>query len=274
MTALAFTDSPIIANGAFFDVNAGTTTPTLLSIGQASGIVVASVRNPDIITVPITTYTLYRAAAATGPWVQIEQRAASPLSRWTNLFDAPGNAVGGPAYGARAYYTVTIDGPLQSNALAFIANANPVPIAAGGTLSAGAFGAYPLLGSDVYLDPSTGEAVIGVNGDLLTVNGLECLAQDLRTRITTEQGELLLHSTFGLTRERLIGSGQNAPAVQAQALQARFVDALLGDPRVSSIASLSISRVAWDAWTISVVLVAIGVEDPQRLNLVFPFYSE
>jgi hypothetical protein len=267
MTALAFTDSPVIENGALAGVNAAASTnPKLLWIGQASGLVVATVKPPDIVNDPISTYTLFRAPTALGPWTSIAACSPSPLSRWQNLFDST------PLYGQRAYYCATVDGPLQSNALYFVANLSPPIIAVAGTLSAGAFGPYPLLGSDVFLNPVTGEGVIGPNGDLLTVNGLECLAQDLRTRITTMQGELLLHQDFGLTRERLIGSGQSNAAAQAQFLQARFIDCFLADPRVLSIQSLIISQAAWDTWVITVSLIAIGVEDVAQLNLVFPYF--
>jgi hypothetical protein len=265
---LPFTDSPIIENGAYFDLSVGSTTPTLMSIGQASGIVIATVRPPDIITDPITTFTLYRSIVATGPWTMVDTRSPSPTSRWANLMDAT------PLYDTRAYYFATTDGPLQSNAMYFIANATPSPIAPGGTLSTGAFGPNPIHGSDPYLDGNFGEAVIGPNGDLLAVNGLPLLAQDLRTRITTEQGELLLHLDFGQNRERLIGSGQSNPAAQAQILRARFIDIILQDPRIYSIESLSIVRVSLDAWTIDVTFIGIGSEDAQRLNIVFPYFEQ
>ena len=272
MSTLLYAEPPFIQSSVLVpEAGTGelgpTTAPTLQSVGQASGIVVASVRDPDIISVAIASYTLYRATSPSGPWTAVDSRAPSPTSRYANLFDES------PLYGTRAYYYATA-GAQATDTLFFIANASPTPIAPGGTLSAGAFGPYPLLGSDVYVDAMSGEGVIGPNGDLRSVNGLDCLAQDLRTRITTEQGELLLHPSFGMTRQRLLGSGQSAPVAQAQALQARFIDVITSDPRVSAVNSLSIARVSWEAWAIDVSLTAIGSEDEQRLNLVFPFYAQ
>ncbi len=264
---LSYVDGPIIES-ATDTTPVASTTPLLQWLGQASGMVVATLAPPDLLRERITAYTLYRATSASGPWTQVDARLPSPCSRWTNLFDAT------PLFNARAFYYAAIDGPLPSNMLYFVAHPAPAPIVASGTLSAGAFGSYPLLGSDVLLDPVTREAVIGPNGDLLAVNGLECLAQDLRTRITTQQGELLLHPQFGLTRERLIGSGQSNPAAEAQMMVVRFIDAITADPRVLSVQSLTISKVAWDAWLVDFTLVAIGSEDPQRLNLVIPYYTQ
>jgi len=265
---MQFSDSPIIESGLFLDPSlTDLTTPVLAWIGQASGMVVAVVQPPDVITAPISTYTLYRAATPAGPWILVDTRRPAALCRWVNLFDST------PSYGQRMYYSAAIDGPRQSNTLYFVATANPTPIGPGGTLSAGAFGPYPLLGSDVYLDAVSGEAAIGPNGDLLAVNGLELLAQDLRTRFLTNQGELLLHPQFGLSRQRVIGSGQADPQLQAQQLQARFIDAITGDPRVLSVQSLTISLVGWDTWLIDFTIIAIGSEDAQRLNIVFPYFA-
>jgi len=274
-TRLTYADSPVI-EAAAPQLDSSATSPALLWLGQASGIVVATVQPPALIMEhPISTYTLFRSPSATGPWTQVDARVPAALSRWVNLFDAS------PIYNARAYYYAAVDsgfatvtGGNATNVLYFVAHTVSAPIAPAGTLSAGALGLYPLLGSDVYVDGISGEGVIGPNGDLLTVNGLECLAQDLRTRITTEQGELLLHPQFGLSREKVIGSGQSNPAAQAQALQARFIDAYTADPRVLSVQALTISRQSWDAWVIDVTLVAIGFEDPQRLNVVVPFYQQ
>lgn len=265
---IAYSPPPIIESGAVDYAIDATTAPALLWLGQASGIVVATLRPPDLSAAPIASYALFRAPTASGPWTQVDVRAPSPFCRWVNLFDPT------PLYDERAYYYAATDSGEYSKTLYFVANSNTPAISAAGTLSAGALGSYPLLGSDVFLNAMTGEAVIGPGGDLLAVNGLELLAQDLRTRITTQQGELLLHPQFGLSRQRLIGSGQSNPAAQAQVLQAQFIDAYTADPRVLAVQSLTISKVSWSAWMVDVVLVAIGIEDPQRLNVVIPFYQQ
>jgi phage baseplate assembly protein W len=169
------------------------------------------------------------------------------------------------------YYRVLDDFGDESNSLYFQAVDNP-PADTAASISPAAFGPYPLLGSDVFLNPATGEGVIGPNGDLLSVNGLYLLCQDLRTRLITTQGELLLHPDFGMSRQRLIGSGQGDPVAQAQLLQTRIISVMELDPRVDHIESVEIVQVAMDAWTVSVTLVAIGAEDAGLQNLVFPFF--
>lgn len=210
-------------------------TYSLLAISQASGIIVCTVRPPDVRTDSVVTYTLYRAPVASGPWTQVDQRRANPMSRWVNLFDPS------PLYGATAAYYAMIDDGSQTNTLSFIAQQVPPAIQSSAGFSSAAFGPYPLLGSDVYLNPATGEGVIGPNGDFLTVNGLELLGQDLRIRFITEQGELLLHQTFGLAPNRVVGGGQANPVAQAQLLRQYIMDAVLSDPRVDSIISVDIA---------------------------------
>lgn len=208
---------------------------SILAVSQASGIVVCTVRPPDVRTTAVTTYTLFRGPAATGPWTQIEQRRPNPLATWVNLFDIT------PLYGVPAFYFAQVDDGSQSNVLSFIAIKSPPAIQASAGISVNALGPYPLLGSDVFLDPATGEGVIGPNGDLLTVNGLELLGQDLRIRLITEKGELLLHSDFGLAKNRVIGGGQTNAVAQAQLLRTLIMDAVLSDPRVDSIISVTLS---------------------------------
>jgi hypothetical protein len=245
-----------------------TSVPTFLSIAQADGAVVATARPPDIYDEDITSYYLYRALDTEGTGlVQVDQKAPSPLSRWVNLFDE------NPLFGQRAYYYVTDNFGDESATLYFQAIENPVP-ATPVSLSAAAFGPYPLLGSDIYIDPSTGEGVIGPNGDFLSVTGLYCLAQDLRTRLITTQGELLLHPDFGLGRQRLIGSGQGDPVAEAQLLQVRIIQLLEADPRVDHVTDVQIVRVAPDAWTVAVTLVAVGAEPSGNTVLTFPYYTQ
>lgn len=261
-----FESGQTVATGA-------STTPTLLGLGQASGIVVASARSGDIIPTPISTFRLYRAPNQLASWTLVDEKKPSPFSLWNNLFDSS------PTLGVPAVYVVTTldtNGAetAQSPFLRFTAIANPSPIVASRGLSKRAFGSYPVLGSDVYIDPVTREGVVGPNGDFLAVNGLELLAQDLRTRFITQQGELLLHPDFGLSRDRVIGSGQADQTVEAQILRTRFIETVLADPRVSDVSDVVIARTAFDAWTVDLTIIAIGVEDPQRLNLVFPYFQQ
>jgi hypothetical protein len=269
---LPYAVDPLIESGAS-SPSGSQLQPRLVMVGQAQGIVVGTAAPPFLIPYAIKTYRLYRAQSQAGPWIQVDERKPAPLSTWNNLFD-PAPTFGIPALYACTSVDVNGTESVLSSPLPFTAIQNPPPITAASSISKGAYGQFPLLGSDVYIDPYTREAVIGPNGDLLAVNGLECLAQDLRTRFTTDQGELLLHPTFGRTRDRIIGSGQADAAAEALKLQTRFIDTCLADPRVNSVYDIAIDQVSSDAWTISFTIEAIGLEDPQRLNLVFPFFSQ
>lgn len=266
-----YADSGVFQGGAV-PKTGFSTVPALKAIGQAQGIAVGTASLPDIMLEQVVGLNLYRApASAATTWTRVDQKKLSPYALWTNLFDqAP--LSGGALYAVTA---IAIGGAesAMSDPLPYIFIANPPPIVPCGFISAGAYGPYPLLGSDVYLDPATGEGVAGPNGDLLSVNGLECLAQDLRTRFITTQGELLLHPLFGVTKDRIIGSGQADTVAQAQILRTRFIDTVLQEPRVLEVRDVTISRVKFDAWEISFTIIAIGIEDPQRLNLVFPYFA-
>ena len=241
-------------------------TPTMLAIGLAAGLVVASVRLPDVYAAPIQSITLYRGPASTGPWTQVDARSLSLFSRWQNVFDTA------PLTGQQSFYYAALDNGNASTPIAYTPQASPPPIIAASGISSAAYGTYPLLGSDVYLNPATGEAVIGPNGDMLAVNGLDLLAQDLRIRFMTEKGELLLHPDFGLAKNRIIGGGQASPQAQAQLLQTLIVDACLGDPRVDTVVSVVVQESAIDAWVVTVTVIAIGSEGPTDLNIVYPYF--
>jgi len=247
----------------------------LVSASQASGILVFGVmQNPVTGSYPIIGYNLYRSVTGTGGWVEV--RALQPISSvllTTNCFDID------PVYGQQQYYAATaVDSQgaesSRSNLIAFSASAESLQIGGPSNLSPGAFGPYPLLGSDVFLDPITGEGVVGPNGDLLTVNGLELLAQDLRIRIYTDKGGLLLHPNYGFDKGRILGSGQAAPKVQAQILRADIMDVLQAEPRIQTVLDVEVQQSNQDSWVIGYDVMAIGVEGPQRLNLVFPFYKQ
>lgn len=269
--SLNYANDPQIESGLDGGVGGGSQSPGLLFVGQAQGIAVANALPPTISQNPIVTMRLKRAPSTSGPWTQVDERDLSPTATRCNLFDVS------PLTTTLAYYAVTaVDSASiesgMSNVMPFAFIAKPRAISVARPIAAAAFGTYPLLGSDVFVDPVTREGVVGLNGDLLTVNGLECLAQDLRTRVTTEQGELLLQQDFGNGRTRLIGSGQADPVSQAQILRTRLIDALLKDARVAQVVDVIISRTAVDAWIASCTIIAIGQEDPQHLNLVFPYY--
>lgn len=269
---MSFALSPEVNAGAPLGQSGGSSVPTIMYLGQAQGVVVVDTLPPDLRQTKLSTLRLYRAFAAGGPWTKVDERNLSARSRWSNLFDVSPNTSSSALYAVTAVDTNSVESA-QSLAVAFAAFPNGAQaLTPGPGFSQGVFGQDAVLGTDVYLNPITREAVIGLNGDLMYVTGLECLAQDLRTRITTEKGELLLHQDFGNGRARLIGSGQSDPSSEAQILYTRLIDTMLLDPRVDSIIDVSIARSSIDAWDVNATIIAIGSEDPRKLNLVVPFF--
>lgn len=247
------------------------TAPTIVSIGQASGIViVGALANPIPGGYPVQFLNLYRASASTGPWNYVASRQVSTKALENFLLDAV------PVVGQTQWYCVTaVDqgGNESAQSAALFYNTIKAPALPTSGIAAGAFGPYPLLGSDIFISPITGEAVVNpANGDLLTVSGLELLAQDLRIRLLTRKGELLLHPEFGFSPS--IGTGQARPQVQAQVLAADVQDAIEADPRVSQVLGVWVSQYDRTSWLVSYAAMAIGAEDPLRANLVYPYYLQ
>jgi hypothetical protein len=244
--------------------------PIIILLAQASGQVVVSLKqNPVTGSFPVASFTLYRGPASNGPWTPIvENQPISPTAVYNNLLDPS------PVYGVQMYYVaVATDTDGLVSALSSVWPFTAYQVSPTGTTSRFApnvFGAYPILGADVFINPTTRQAVIGPNGDLLCCFGLECLAQDLRIRLLTHYGELPMHQTFGFGTE-LIGSGQTDPVTQAQILRTRVYDMLKREPRVKQIIDVLVEQNAPDGWSISYTIVPIGQEDPAHLNAVVPF---
>lgn len=269
--AIFYVNDPYIVAGQ----PTGVTTvdpPKIISVGQSQGVGVVHTQLPEqVANSSVASMNLYRATPTTSR-EKVDNRTIDRNSRWMNLFDLE------PEFGEVATYTVTAltaDGTesADSDPIEYTPFAIPPPLVTSSSISASALGPIPLLGSDVYIDPVAKEAVVGVNGDLLSVNSLSLLAQDLRTRILTELGELTLHPPYGLFRGRLIGAGQANPKTMAQILHQRVVDAITADPRVYRLDDVVISAPNFDAWTIEYTVYAIGSEDPLNANLVFPYYG-
>jgi hypothetical protein len=244
------------------------------SIGRSATayLVFGVAQNPVTGSYPITSYKLYRGNSVSGPFsLLIELEPISAVTIVTQMFDE------NPIFGVEKYYVATAvdsagfeSGP--SNVVYYTASIILLGLAVG-SLSPAAFGNYPLLGSDCYLDPTSCEGVIGPNGDLLSVNGLECLAQDLRLRILTEVGEIRMHPTYGFGKGKVIGSGQAQPQVQAQILRADIIDVLTAEPRVYQVLSVNIDQTDAYSWIISYDVMAINVEDVAHFNMVWPYSS-
>lgn len=243
--------------------------PTITSIDQASGnIVVGIAQNAVTGSNPVSQYQLYRGPSSEGPFALTDSEPISSTALITFAFDTQ------PILGVEQWYAATSvdsEGFTSAFSAAVSWSAFTSATITQGSIGAAALGPYPLLGSDVFLSPYTGEAMIGPNGDLMTVNGLECLAQDLRIRLFTEIGELLLEPSFGFWRGKLIGSAQASSKTQALYFETKLKDCLAQEPRVSQVLSVVVRQAGFDSWSIAFVVMAIGVEDPLRLNQVVPY---
>lgn len=256
--------------------------PTILSVSQASNrnfdgtttsvLAFGVVQNKLTGISPITQLKLYRGNTPNGPFTLLRDiEVISSFSVVNQLFD------GVPEFGIERYYVATaVDQrgveSAHSNVVFYTASLAVLGLLPG-SLSPAARGPYPVLGCDIYIDPTTREAVIGPNGDLLTVNGLEFLAQDLRLRILTDVGELPLHPTYGLSKSKVIGSGQAKPEVQAQIFRADIIDVLRAEPRVYKVLDVQISQADQFSWVIGFDVMAVNVEDVQRLNMIYPYFK-
>lgn len=244
--------------------------PGIAYVAEAAGmVVVAATQAPITGTEPVVAYRLYRSLFQGGPWGSaIDTRLIDRITVRTKLFDAA------PLYGIGIWYAVTavdsaglesaVSGPFAFDAF----NDQPLP-GQSGKISAAALGDYPWLGSDVFLDPVSGEAVVGPNGDMLSINGLACLAQDLFIRLRTTKGELPMHPDFGLTVS--IGSGQAAPQVEAQIMATDVTDELLLDERVQRVLSVKITQYDQFSWIVGYDVMAIGVPTVTSLAGIIGF---
>jgi len=67
-----------------------------------------------------------------------------------------------------------------------------------------AAGFMVILGKDLYLDES-GDLMLNLTGDLLTVQGDECLLQDVRHRLESFYGDVFGHESFGSLLFKYLG---------------------------------------------------------------------
>jgi len=99
------------------------------------------------------------------------------------------------------------------------------------------------LGSDVLFD-ADGDLAVSPTGDLIMVQGKDCLLQDIRDRLETLPGDLFAHSNWGCGIKTLLGA-PNTPLNRALAIRyLRY--ALEAEPRVEDN-SISIKPLVFDA---------------------------
>lgn len=109
-------------------------------------------------------------------------------------------------------------------------------------------------------DMSGGELVEDVYGDLQMVEGIDCLIQDLKTRLTVEVGSLVFHPEFGNSLHKVIGSGGGS-AVTEQKARIEVSKMFLSDSRIQDIVSLTVTQVS-DALYIDALLSVNDFDEP------------
>lgn len=248
--------------------------PTIVSVVQVAGMAIVGIQQSRTTgSYPILSYQLFRGITNIGPWFQIDAEPINGALLTTNAFDKS------PVIGTQIWYAAkALDQAGQSSGLSvpFTYTAYGQTTLARANLSSSAFGPYPLLGQDVFVNPATGEGVVGPNGDLLGVNGLDCFAQDLAIRMRCTLGDFILHPDCGLAKGGGIGAGQATPPVEAQALRTQVVEAIQQDPRTFQVQSVSVANSGYggDGWVIQYSLMCIGVEDPLHANAVAPYDTQ
>jgi phage baseplate assembly protein W len=106
--------------------------------------------------------------------------------------------------------------------------------------------------------------------DLTTVRDVPNMQQALLLRFLTRQGDLtpLGHPDYGSRLYTLIGELNNA--TNRNRAKLFVLEALGAEPRVQSVAAVTVTAGARDRIDIAVSLTVIGSDTP--LNLVFPFF--
>ena len=85
------------------------------------------------------------------------------------------------------------------------------------------------LGTDVLFD-ADGDLAVSATGDLVIVQGRDCLLQDVRDRLETLPGDLFAHSDWGCGIKKLLGA-PDTPLNRA--LSIRYLRyALEAEPRI------------------------------------------
>ncbi|MNV79263.1 hypothetical protein D3C71_1728050 [compost metagenome] len=125
------------------------------------------------------------------------------------------------------------------------------------------------LGGDIRLvdrDLSGGDFEVDTYGDLMVVEGIDCLTQDLKTRLGVEIGGLLYHPTYGNGLLGLIGNKGDQDRRQKVEIEAHKV--LTSDNRILSVDSLTIFESGAQV-TIDATLVVRGYSGTVPFNYNF-----
>lgn len=132
-----------------------------------------------------------------------------------------------------------------------------------------------LLGRDLMLvpsavDPKKYTVAIDTSGgstDARTISGVDNLAQALKFRLSVEQGTDLLYKNIGYRRV----VGLNIPIVDAESLRLRLSEAVIADPRISTVGAVKISESSSaDAIEVELDAAVRGFNDPVTVTAAGP----
>jgi phage baseplate assembly protein W len=151
----------------------------------------------------------------------IANRELGDASRWVDIVGING----------LTYPYITSD-PAQESATVFLAGGT-IKVPGSAAPAAAVADADTLFGTDIAL--TNGQITAGPGGDDLTVAGVPNLKQALVNRVQTPLAQLSYHPEYGCGLDSLRGES-NGPIANQKAVTF-FKSALLGDPRIASVAS-------------------------------------
>lgn len=106
--------------------------------------------------------------------------------------------------------------------------------------------------TDIVLTPS-GEFTVGLDGDLLTVTGIDNLTQDLKIRLETAKGDYIVDTTFGTN---LLNIATNNMPQRETLMELEIKEVILADPRVKDVTNVSVEITYPTAYITAEVVLA------------------
>lgn len=122
-------------------------------------------------------------------------------------------------------------------------------------------------GTDLALDPATGDLVVWPNGALGTVSDTDNCIQALKLRILAMEGDLPLHPSYGSRFQQLVGIKRNPDRLRAEA-NLLLREILEEDARFLSAKDLRVIDLPPNTAAIQFALALAGGERLQVADLV------
>jgi len=125
------------------------------------------------------------------------------------------------------------------------------------------------LGRDISLNPRD-DIKIGASDDYAIVMGSATLTQAIINRLRTAQGELPLHPLYGSRLPEILGAVPNEQSLMLARMYIR--DALLQEPRISSIDSIALSWGDDLKMILNINIKVTPIQENDPLNIVFSIF--